>query len=136
MRFLKHTILVLGNDAWDDYRISKVQSRSQLWCRFWSKRRNWEDCDQVGSYSIRIIFYCIHNIVYFLNTHHMPLIRSLSYTCLAFLYINIISKQLTIIKLATYTSFTVENESTLFTRNVNGVWSYVFKRYNTTRDME
>ena len=29
-RFLNQTVLAIGNEGWDDYRISKVQSRSQL----------------------------------------------------------------------------------------------------------
>ena len=45
-------IRIIRNDAWDDYRISKVQS----------KRRHWYDCDQVESF-IRIMDIFIHNII-------------------------------------------------------------------------
>ena len=37
-----------GNEAWDDYQISKVQSRSQLGSWFWSKWRHCYDCEQVA----------------------------------------------------------------------------------------
>ena len=65
--------LSTGNEAWGDYRISKVQSRSQILSRFWSKRRHWYDCDQVGSYFIQIIDCFIHNIFFSFNTLHVPL---------------------------------------------------------------
>ena len=52
----KRKSISAGNEAWDDYWISKVQSRSQLWSWYWSKRCLWYECDQVGSYFIWIFY--------------------------------------------------------------------------------
>ena len=52
---LRLSSISAGNETCGDYRVSNVQSTFQLWNRFWSKRRHWYDCDQVGSYCIRIM---------------------------------------------------------------------------------